>query len=187
MTWIDVADTAVKIGLGALIGGAFSFLAPFILAIKESMMERRARRIKHMEEAIMMLEQYFTFYIQHAANTCFYWTCLYDKSPALPDAKKDFQRDKEIYDAKQGLSISAMTRLLLLGESGVASDVRSISDMLYSKICEMEEPMSEAERNAKFQTLRSEFIVKRDELYRRLRERYQEEPELWRIFCWWKL
>ena len=133
-----------------------------------------------------MLEQYFTFYIQHAANTCFYWTCFFDKKPELAEAKKDFERDKEVHDAKQGLSILAMTRLLLLGESGISSDIRAISDTLYIKICEMEKVMTEAEREAKFQSLRSEFIAKRDELYTRLRERYREEPELRSFFCWWK-
>ena len=94
---------------------------------------------------------------------------FFDNRPELPEAKKDFERDKELYDAKQGLSISAMTRSLLIGESGIAGDVRAISDMLYSKICEMEDHMTETDRDAKFQFLREEFIAKRDELYRRIR------------------
>jgi len=128
MTWIEVADTAVKIGLGALIGGVFGILSPFVLSRKEVMMDRRSRRLKHMEEILSKLEEYFTFIIEHAASTSFYWTCYYDKLPELADAKKDFDRDKKIYDAKHGLSVSAMTKLVLLGYTDLASFCREINE-----------------------------------------------------------
>lgn len=177
MTWIEVADTAVKIGLGALIGGAFGILSPFVLSRKEVIMDRRSRRLKHMEEILTKLEEYFTFIIQHAANTSYYWTCYYNNPPELADAKKDFDKDKEIYDAKQGLSVSAMTKLVLLGHTDLAKELRAISDMMHSGINQLEEQMSSEEREKCFYALRQRLSEAGERFYENFRKCYDDEPE----------
>lgn len=59
MTWVDVIDSVVKIGLGAVIGGLFSVVALRMNYRNEKDKERRARKIKMVEEAVDQAEKFF--------------------------------------------------------------------------------------------------------------------------------
>lgn len=59
MTWVDVIDSVVKIGLGAVIGGLFSVVALRMNYRNEREKERRARKIKMVEEAVDQTEKFF--------------------------------------------------------------------------------------------------------------------------------
>lgn len=59
MTWVDVIDSVVKIGLGAVIGGLFSVVALRMNNRNEREKELRARKIKMVEEAVDQAEKFF--------------------------------------------------------------------------------------------------------------------------------
>ena len=55
----DIMDTALKIGLGALIGGVFSFITLKSNQKNEALKEKRAYKLKTLDEASIILEEYF--------------------------------------------------------------------------------------------------------------------------------
>lgn len=178
MTGLEILDSAVKIGMGAIVGGVFGIVSPLLLAKKEVAMDRRTRRLRQMEDVLAALEGYFTFIIQHASNTSYFWTCTQDNLPDLPDVKMDLARDKQDYDAKHGLSISAMTKLVLLGHLKLEQQVREISDMMHAGLEELEKPMSAKDREDLFYDLRKRFGERRRTFFADFRSEYAAEPEL---------
>jgi len=138
--------------------------------------------LKHIEETNMMLQEYSIFILQHAANTSFYWTCYYDKLPELADAKKDFDKDKNNYDAKQGLSIAATARLRLLGYKDLANKLRDLSDMMHAGLNQLGEKMSSEKREKLFYDLRKRFSEVADSFFEDFRKQYEAEPELKKLW-----
>ena len=59
MTWVEVIDSVVKIGLGAVIGGLFSVVALRMNNRNEREKELRARKIRMVEEAVDQAEKFF--------------------------------------------------------------------------------------------------------------------------------
>jgi hypothetical protein len=59
MTWVEVIDSVVKIGLGAVIGGLFSVVALRMNYRNEKEKELRARKIRMVEEAVDQAEKFF--------------------------------------------------------------------------------------------------------------------------------
>lgn len=59
MTWVEVIDSVMKIGLGAVIGGVFSVVALRMNYRNEKEKELRARKIKMVEEAVEQAEKFF--------------------------------------------------------------------------------------------------------------------------------
>lgn len=59
MTWVEVIDSVVKIGLGAVIGGLFSVVALRMNNRNEREKELRARKIKTVEEAVDLTQKFF--------------------------------------------------------------------------------------------------------------------------------
>jgi hypothetical protein len=119
---------------------------------------------------------------EHAANTSFYWSCHHDNLPELDRAKKDYEKDRDSYDAKHALSVAAMTRLRLLGYNDLANELRAMSDMMHSGLERLEEEMSEQEREAEFYALRGRFSKAGEKFYEEFRKRYDDEPELGRFW-----
>ncbi len=73
-TWIDVADTAVKVGLGAFIGGGFSYLLMRFDHDRESKKEYVKKRLNNIEiafEEINAFSKTISLYWENFANGIF--------------------------------------------------------------------------------------------------------------------
>jgi hypothetical protein len=92
-SWLDVTDTAIKIGLGALIAGIFSIFLIFATAFRDKLLDRRTRRLKHLEDALTHAERYLNYLIKHAATAA--WHYSNDLGPFdAKQAKRDYELSK---------------------------------------------------------------------------------------------
>jgi hypothetical protein len=123
-TWIDVADSAVKIGLGALLGGWFGFANAKLAHEREAIIEFVKSRRDILKDAIQRCD---TFSRAHAD----YWAALFD---ALEDrtergkVPKKFvrslkQKEKVLRDAFQDFA-HIESCFLLAGEQGLYTTFR---------------------------------------------------------------
>lgn len=126
LTWVQVADDAIKIGLGALIGGVFAWIVAWHNnknAIKKLEFERRTRILS---EVAQCYEDFFQAFFKFGRHLCY-----------LADAsKKELESEKarallqamlqsELNNAhslqvqlaqKRDETIKAQSQILLLGE-----------------------------------------------------------------------
>lgn len=122
-TWIDVADTAVTIGLAALIGGGTGLISTWISARRQADKEYLKRKREILENIL----QQFDGFVQAQA---IYWAELAnavykrDKNAANDKLSQDDRSqlktsEQKLFDAYRHL-LSCRSRLLLIGESDAA-------------------------------------------------------------------
>jgi hypothetical protein len=126
LTWIQVADDAIKIGLGALIGGLFAWIVAWHnnkSAIKKLEFERRTRILS---DVAQIFEDYFQAFFKFGSHLCF----LEDTSNKEMKSKEsqaffDGMVQNELKKAhnlqvqmaqKLPETIKAQSQILLLGE-----------------------------------------------------------------------
>ena len=123
MTVLEIIDTTVKVGLGAIIGGMFTYLIAKLNHENEMEKERLRRRREILEEIASKCDNF--------SKQCRdYWALLADWVEAEnPDANlpehrvKIKESEKQFYNAFHDLS-SAEGRLLLLGENEARAKLR---------------------------------------------------------------
>ncbi len=120
----EILDTAVKIGLGAIIGGISTYYVSKLTHDKEMEKERRRRRRELLEEVASKCDSF-------ARQVRDYWALMADwldaKNPKkeLPEHKKKILNSQQkFYDSFHDLT-SAEGRLLLLGEKAAQEKLRS--------------------------------------------------------------
>lgn len=115
MTWIDVTDSAVKIGLGALIAGWFSF----VISRMSQRAEYTKRRRDQIEKVTGMMNDFDKIYRHQKA--------LFDTlfSPAGPVVNEEYSAEFRVLDEKLRVAFEkfadASGILLLLGETAAVS------------------------------------------------------------------
>ncbi|MCY1279504.1 hypothetical protein D9M68_632950 [compost metagenome] len=117
MTWIEVVDSAVKIGLGALIAGGFSYFNASLNLDSERRARLSTRRRDHLEkilELIAELENKYTHQKWRLESYRFY-LAKGDNVRATEEEREFEQLDKQLYLAMDRIP-KASTVLLLLGE-----------------------------------------------------------------------
>ncbi|MDD5180574.1 MAG: hypothetical protein PHT15_04875 [Gallionellaceae bacterium] len=117
-TWIDVADNAVKVGLGALIGGSFTYFITRLDHDRESKKEYAKRRLDKIEIVFDEINSFFK-------SASFYWANLangvYKKGNgtfAENDQETLDKEEQELFESFSTLS-SAKAKLILLAESSI--------------------------------------------------------------------
>jgi hypothetical protein len=171
-TWMEISDTAIKIGLGALIAGIFSIGLIFATSLKDTLADRRTRRLKHIEDALLAAERYLNYLIKHIANAAWYHSSDLDPVDSK-QAKKDYDRSYARWDeATDGLN-TATSRLMLVNHEPIAEKLRQASTLADKRLREIESGGSFEEEMRKFETCRFELSKKRLEIMRLLREAYQ--------------
>lgn|GEM_PF-6030392 len=127
MTWIQVIDDAVKIGLGALIGGLFTWIVA--RHNNKSVIDKLQfeRKTKMLSEVAETFEDYFQAYMKASTHYGFIAE-LWAKEPSIPETQKALYRDeteRHISDAmrfrvewaqKIANAVAAQSKLMLLGE-----------------------------------------------------------------------
>jgi hypothetical protein len=171
--WIDITDTAIKIGLGALIGGIFSIALIFAAFIKDTWSDRRTRRLRNIEEAAKGAERYLNYLIKHASNAA--WHYARDLNPSdKKQALKDYERSYARWDEALDDLNTATSRLALFGYEAISEHLREAS-MLSDKLLRTIEAGGKSDEQAKkFEILRIELGKKRREIIRMLGQAYRE-------------
>ena len=126
LTWIQVADDAIKIGLGALIGGVFAWIVAWHnnkSAIKKLEFERRTRILS---DVAQVFEDYFQAFFKFGSHLCFLEEASKKEmksgqSQALLNAMLQSELNKahslQVQMAqKLPETIKAQSQILLLGE-----------------------------------------------------------------------
>lgn len=115
-SWIDVVDTAVKVGLGALIGGGFSYILARLDYDREARRELAKRRLDKLEaafEAINTFSSRMSAYWANLSNGVF----KKSKGTLTPQDALDLQhQEQEVFEGYLILA-QAKAHLELLGET----------------------------------------------------------------------
>ncbi|MFZ0829026.1 MAG: hypothetical protein WAO02_16550 [Verrucomicrobiia bacterium] len=105
LTWIQVADDAIKIGLGALIGGVFTWIVARNnnrSALKKLLFERKAQILS---DVAKIHEEHFQAYYKYSLNLC---VVAEEKSKKMSN-----ERAQAIHSALLENYLSEATRLRL--------------------------------------------------------------------------
>ncbi|WP_320034541.1 hypothetical protein [Halarcobacter sp.] len=100
----EIIDTSIKIGLGAAIGGVFSFLTLKSNQKYEVKKEKRAFKIKTLDEASTILEEYFKSSYE-LMN--FFYGCAYKE---IYNFESFNQQRKDTYKEKDTLYSNSITK-----------------------------------------------------------------------------
>lgn len=129
-TWIDVADNAVKIGLGALIGGAFGVGAAWLnnsIQAKKALNERRRQIIELVIESVDSACNAASLYWSNLGNGVY----KRDKGEKLTDSDKT-QLDSlqsKFFESFMVLNSSG-AKLLLLDEKDAEAQLQELRTAL---------------------------------------------------------
>ncbi|AVG15780.1 hypothetical protein CFN79_07835 [Chromobacterium vaccinii] len=131
MTWVDVVDSAVKIGLGALIASVSSMLLAKQNHARDLEKEVRKRNRELLEEVAEQVEEF-------TSKSLLYWAIVGDHLKALNGLKDRSvgsesvkTAQKELFDSFHELT-SAEAKLLLLGFKGAQEKLRAYGDVVSS-------------------------------------------------------
>lgn len=170
MTWIEVADSAVKIGLGALIGGAASYLSTRMTHDRGARAEYAKRRRDLLEKVLEMMNHFEKKYRHQKA--------LFDSlSQALaPDERTEMQAefnkmDQELRVEFEGFA-DASGILLMLGASEaelLLDEYREATNDWYDRSF----PGRGAASGPSLDELREKIIAKRGAVMAALAELYR--------------
>ena len=116
MTWIEVADSAVKIGLGALLGGVFGLMIAWVNNRSQSLKgyyERRRTLLEHILESVDSASNSAATYWANLMNGVY----KRDTNQRLSDDELSSLQglERQFFAAFSSLNSSA-AKLLLLGE-----------------------------------------------------------------------
>ncbi|WP_369915943.1 hypothetical protein AB8810_06975 [Xanthomonas sp. NCPPB 3005] len=166
ITWIEVADTAVKIGLGAIIGGISSYLLATTTHKHNISRDLTARKIRLLEVACEEAEKFFSYTI-----------LLYNKVSIFSRDNNISRRDQSdfesdfIIEAHDGFLDAllarnkAMAHISLLGSTESLDFLAKYSDTLerYRKIISYQREIPSREENEifikEFQFLKNSFYL----------------------------
>lgn len=173
MTWLEVVDSAVKIGLGALIAGGSTFLIGFYQHRRELEKERIKREFEMLKQVAEQVEAF-----THVALT--YWALIVewgrvkrsgnDLAPAR-EAALDASIT-ELFASYRELT-SAESKLLLLGLKDAQSKARQYGDevkALRREVHREAKPLTEEQAAAR----RSRLLNAREALFDELNRCYQQ-------------
>ena len=172
MTILEIVDTAVKVGLGAIIGGMFTYIIAKMNHDKEMEKDRLRRRRELLEEIASKCDN-FSKEIRDYWALLSDWLEVHNPEKELPEHSfKINESQKRFYNAFHDLS-SAVGRLLLLGEKEASAKVHeygSYAQRFYSSVyigCKgiEEKEMKEYRNNFKSQYENIMFAI--SEIYKR--------------------
>jgi hypothetical protein len=171
--WFDIADTAIKIGLGTLVGGIFSVALIFAAFVKDKWSDKRTRRLKHIEEAVMGAERYLNYLIKHASNAAWHHASDLNASDKR-FAAKDYERSYARWDEALDDLNTATSRLALFGYEPISDKLREASMFADNLLREIESGGPSEEQATKFEVFRLELGRKRREVIGMLRGAYNQ-------------
>lgn len=174
MTYLDVIDTAVKVGLGALISGFSTFWMTKTKTRDDMRRERLQRHQGLLEKCAEQLEGFSHVFLR-------YWALMVEcvrlrEQGSAPSDKKSEELTKaksELFNSYSDLT-SAESKLLLLGHSDAQRLLRELGDLaknIRRHAWEGNKKLTEAE----MEELRTQFLVAREKLFNALSTIYRQE------------
>jgi hypothetical protein len=170
-TGLDVLDTAVKVGLGALLSAGGAYLLAARTQRKEGERERTRRRRE-------LLESVADDVVGFSSTFLAYWARSADaaakrregKAPTKEAMKRLIDSRNELFDAFGRLT-SAQGRLLLLGEKQAQTLLRDFGE--YAGQCRAGTlPSDPPQTEEQYTSMRSIFGAKRDAVFDALAKSY---------------
>lgn len=128
MTWLDVIDSAVKIGLGAIVGGVFSVIVLRMNHQNERTKEIRSHKIKMVEKAVDLSEEFFNAHAKYLSRL----TWIVEKAGGAPIAidlemgAALKERDTPLIERADGSRV-ATSRLSLLSAEKCADSLKTVT------------------------------------------------------------
>lgn len=171
MTYLDVLDTAVKIGLGAVIATAGALVSAKISHGREVAKEWRTRKCRVLEDVAELTENFSNAVLR-------YWALISelgalrakDKSMAPERVAKLQTAQEDVWSAWKDISVSE-ARLLLLGLEEAQKLCREYGELVtrFMKIAWPEGPSLSREESLRW---RSELLSARASFYKALSAAY---------------
>ncbi len=116
MTWVEVADTAIKISLGALVAGAFGYLTARLSYEREDRARYATRRRDNIEKVLEKLTQVERTLAKQQARINKYRHYVDSDERLADEAEVEFaELDKRLYEEIHHFR-RASSILLMLGE-----------------------------------------------------------------------
>ncbi|CAM3602932.1 MAG: hypothetical protein ACI9ST_000738 [Psychrobacter glaciei] len=170
MTWIEVVDSAVKIGLGALIAGIIAFLLSSTQhrnELKKSKVEREFEMLKEVAEKVENFNHITLRY--WALSSDWRRRLILDSSIEKPNELSVTQN--EFFDSFKELTKSE-SLLLLFGYKDASVQVREYGDLIkdfYNRVKDTNKPFEISDATS----YRESMINKRSELFNLLNDIYK--------------
>lgn len=131
MDWIEVVDSAVKIGLGAAISGVATFLLTRDTHTKEMQKISHVRRLDSLEQVSEKAEECFSAWRRLASKLGGIYAGRHPPDPEFSERqwKHILGRDRDFLETRQSLE-HAVARLRLLSEVEAATLLAKFSTMV---------------------------------------------------------
>lgn len=171
VTWAQVASDAVKIGLGALVGGGFGVWLALLNNRQQIARDFHTRKRQILEDVVTQFDKFFKDLTLFATNLR---NASYIKRSGQFVSQEDLKElaalEKKLFLSFTILA-SVSSRLLLLGEPGCNAIVEQVREKAseFFKIATLENPKCNEESISTFvreiRTLRTDFLTKLSEPY----------------------
>ena len=131
MTWMDIVNTAMKIGLGALIAGTVSLFSLRMSHRNEREKEFRAHRIKTIENVAGYVDEFFNAHLRLISKIAWYADQNDGrKTPVTEEMEMTIRKpDENLLEASDQLRV-AVTRLRLLGARECVYDLKHAANLV---------------------------------------------------------
>ncbi|MDD8274357.1 hypothetical protein LAW15_09195 [Escherichia coli] len=172
-TMLDIVDTAVKIGLGALISGIATYRVTKLNHEKDIEKSKQNRQRELLEEISSQAEDFSTSVLKYWAYMVEHVRYVERKKDAPEDLKERIDSAaKELFDKFSHLS-SAEGKLILIGADKAQELVRDYGEYVKEfrrKAWQGNSSLTEANLD----DYRSEILLKRKSLYKELKATYSK-------------
>lgn len=169
MTWLEIIDSAVKIGLGAVIAGASTWLlarGQYTHDLRKYKVSREFELLKDVAEKV----ERFTHSALKYWAICGDWHRARRANPDAPKSESLLSTQKELFSRFNELT-SAEAFLLLLGQKDAQAQLRAYGEhvMVYRRnVSRSSTPMSDVE----IEEYRVYILRARESFFNRLSEMY---------------
>ncbi len=144
MNWIDVADTAIKIGLGALIAGVFSLIASKVRHNQETIVSREEHLRRVLEDVSKDLESTLSILFSKGTEEARYWEerlsigISIDEEEEWWERNRDYQKTVDSAIASLGILDGKLRLYALESSAEKLSTLIDLLDSLPEKVSPME-------------------------------------------------
>ncbi len=181
-TWVDVADSLIKIGLGATIGGGVSIFTQYLSFGKEVLIDRRGRRLRMIEEACKMFVAYQTEEVNLMRTLAIHTSTVHLKGSLTESEERDL--DKKLDPrSTDGVSLftDLTTTLWMIGKSDTAEKVGQLAELAFVARNKIIDARSVSEVETHFDAFRTSATKLKTEIMSDLAAAHVSEPELARF------
>jgi hypothetical protein len=172
-TWINVADTAIKIGLGALIGGAFGIWVALVNNRSQSSRTYLEKKRSILESVLADVESFLGATIMYWANLS---NAVYKRDKGIrlteADTKELKKLEQALFESFKLLG-SCSAKLLLIGEEVAEAKLKELRTTVddFFQIANVENPKATESTLSKHREL---IGARRTEFYRAAGESFKK-------------